>query len=81
MDGFVALLNVDKQKFAIKNRAGEYAIAALTSGSMPEVGDMVSGAFQRLGEASLVNLTKRNLMRVDVTHAKDLVAYRARQLL
>ena len=78
MEGRVVLLNEKNRRVAIKNRLGEYSVADVRKGALPSVGDLVAGDFREPGTIFAANLSKHELLGLDIKLAVDPVAHRAR---
>ncbi len=81
MYAHVVLTNPGANRFAIRDRFGHYSILDTVRGALPDVGDLVCGAITGPGPARIVNLTKRQLLRVSVCHTGEKVAFRAKNML
>lgn len=79
MDAHVVLVNIAEKRFAARLRGGAYTICEVKEGPMPEVGDVLAAAFSEIGTKSMVNLTKKKMVKIRVTHPEQWIAMRVKQ--
>lgn len=80
MDGRVVLVNPSHNRVAVRDRVGHYSVFEVNSRSLPDHGDLISGALDKVGTLKLVNLTKKYLFSATVTHTGEPVAFRTKQM-
>jgi hypothetical protein len=81
MDGRVVLLNQKAKVAALRTNSGEYVVIEIIDKDFDlESGDLLSGNLRSLGEAKIVNLSKRRLMAVRVRDTGCKVAYRTKKI-
>lgn len=64
MKGTVTMINPRKQFMAVKMPSNEYSIIEVLEMEMPELGDVISGELESLGEETLFNVTKGESIEV-----------------
>ena len=64
MQGIVKGINNRKGFIAVETDSGEYAVLELLGGYDVEIGDVISGPLESLGEEEVINLTQSEEMDV-----------------
>lgn len=64
MQGIVKGSNINKGFIAVEVNPGEYSILELLGGYDVEIGDVIAGPLESLGEEEVINITQSETMDV-----------------